>query len=166
MLSLAFTPDGKFIFWGGDNHEVHWATRAGHNPLAWTFTGNNAPVNVLTFHPDGRSFACGGGGDGTLRLCSFDGQRVKEKAVLRQHTRAVNDVAFADDGLSFATVSDDKLAILWDGATGAVKKTWELRAPIHGVALAPDTRHVLLANAGGSIFILRLGEATALAQAR
>ncbi len=164
VLSLAFTPDGKFIFWGGDNHEVHWANRAGHNPNAWNFTGNSAWVTVLAFHPDGRSFVCGGGGDGTLRLCSFDGQRVKEKAVLRRHAKVVNDAAFADDGQSFATVSDDWLAIHWDAATGTVKKSWELRAAIHGVAFASDSRHLLLANANNTIFILRMSESTALAR--
>jgi serine/threonine-protein kinase len=165
VLSLAFSPDGKFIFWGGDNQEVRWANISGHNPISWVFTGNSASVTALAFHPDGRTLMCGDA-EGTLRLCSFDGQNVKEKAVLRQHARVVNDIAVSDDGRTFVSVSDDKLATLWDATTGQMKKTWELRYAIQGAAFAPDCRHVLLANGNGSIFILRLHEAPAAAQAR
>jgi serine/threonine protein kinase/WD40 repeat protein len=163
VLSLAFTPDGKYVFWGGDNHEVHWADTTGHSPNAWSFTANTAAVTVLAFHPDNRTLVCGGG-DGTLRLCTFDGRQVKEKAILRQHAKTVRDAAFASDGQSFVSVGEDAHVILWDAASGAVRKDWELRTPIHGVACAPDSRHFVTANANGTVYVFRINETTEVAQ--
>ena len=163
ILSLVFTPDGKYVFWGGDNHEVHWADTTGHSPNAWSYTGNTGAVTVLAFHPDNRTLVCGGG-NGTLRLCAFDGRLVKEKTVLSQHTQAVHEAAFAPDGQSFVSVGDDAHVILWNAASGAVKKDWELRTPIHGVAYAPDSRHFVSANANGTVYVFRINEAMQVAQ--
>jgi hypothetical protein len=163
--ALAFAPDGKHVFWGGKNQDVYWTDAAGQNPKDWKFASDTGAVKVLAFHPDGHTLVCGGS-DGSLRLCSWNGQQVRARATLAQHSEAVNGAAFAPDGQSFVTVSDDKHAILWDAATGAATKTWELRSPIHGVAYAPDSRHILLANANGTIYVLRLAAATDVAKAK
>lgn len=163
VLSLAFTPDGKYVFWGGDNHEIHWADTTGHSPNAWSFTGNTGSVTALAFHPDNRTLVCGGG-DGTLRLCTFDGRLVKEKGILSQHTKEVHEAAFAPDGQSLVSVGDDAHVILWNAASGAVKKDWELRTPIHGVAYAPDSRHFVTANANGTVYVFRITETMEVAR--
>ena len=165
VTTLSFTPDGKHVLWGGDNQELNWANLAGHHPNHWRYAFNAGTVKLLAFHPDGHTLVCGGG-DGALRLCTWDGQQVKVKASLDRHTRTVNDAAFAPDGVHFVTVSDDFQIILWDAATGAIKKRWELRSPIHGVAFAPDSRHLVVANANGTLYVFRLSEVPAVAQVR
>ena len=165
VAALCFTPDGNHVFWGGDNQEVHWANLAGHSPNHWRHPVESGPVKTLAFHPDNQAFVCGGS-DGSLHLCSWDGQKVKDKAVLHKHDKTVNGAAFAPDGQCLATVGDDAQVILWDTSTGNVKKSWELRFPIHSLAWAPDSRHLLIANANGTVYIFRLGEAAALAQAK
>ncbi len=164
VTALTFTPDGKHVFWGGDNQELHWANLAGHNPNDWRYAVNAGAVKALAFHPDSRTFVCGGG-DGSMRLCAWDGRQVRVKQSLAHHTGAVNDAAFAPDGSTFATAGDDGHLTLWDAATAGVKKTWELRSPIHGVAYAPDSRHLVIANANSTLYVIRLGEPAA-AQAR
>lgn len=165
IFALSFTPDGKHVLWGGDNQEVQWATSDGATLKPWKFAANAGPVKTLAFHPDNQTLVCGGH-DGALRLCTWDGNSIKEKTVLHRHDKTVNDAAFAPDGRSFATVADDAQLILWDAAGGAVKKSWTLRFPIHAVAYAPDGRHLLTANANGTVYILRPTEAAAMAQAR
>ncbi len=153
VLSLAFS--GGFIFWGGDNQEVHWATVLGESPRDCSFTGNTAWVTALHFHPDGRTLITGGG-DGTLRLCTFDGRQVREKFLLRGHTKTARDAAFAPDGQSLVSVGEDAQIFLWDTDTGSLRRKWELRIAIHGVAFAPDSRHFVIANANGSLYVLRV----------
>jgi len=165
VTALSFTPDGKHLFWGGDNQEVNWADLTGHSPNEWRHAANAGTVKLLAFHPDNRTLVCGGG-DGTLRLCTWDGRQIKPKASLDRHARPVHAAAFAADGQTFVSAGEDCQLIVWDAATGAMKKTWELRFAIHGVAFAQDSRHVVVANANGTLYVFRLGQTPAVAQAR
>jgi WD40 repeat protein len=102
------------------------------------------------------SSVLGGGGDGILRLCTFDGKQIKERTLLRGHTKTARDAAFAPDGQTLVSVGEDAQIILWDGDSGALKQKWELRIPIHAVAFSPDSRHFVIANANGSLYVFRL----------
>jgi WD40 repeat protein len=54
------------------------------------------------------------------------------------HTEAVNAVAFSPDGTILATGSSDKTTRLWDVATGALLKTYDVNYIVQSVAFSPD----------------------------
>jgi WD40 repeat protein len=59
--------------------------------------------------------------------------------VLREHTAAVTAAAFAPDGRTLATASNDANVKLWDPATKAVRLTLKGHtAPIEALAFSPD----------------------------
>ena len=50
--------------------------------------------------------------------------------------------------------------VVLDMPAGKKEKEWQFPGPVHGLAFAPDSRHLAVANGNGTIYILRLsGEA-------
>ena len=65
-------------------------------------------------------------------------------ATLKGHTREVERVAFAPDGKLAVSCSHDRVAILWDMATGQRRHTLSGHSDVvHDVVFAPDGKRVL-----------------------
>lgn len=79
------------------------------------YRGHTAPVNVVTFSPDGE-YALSGSTDMTLRL--WNPLTGEEHLTLEGHTAAVQDVAFDAEGTRIASVDSAGEVWLWDAATG------------------------------------------------
>jgi len=110
VYSLAFSPDGKTLAWGGgiDPREVDTTYREGFEDIPKEylnnfkefgevtvldlatrkertfFRGDAGRINSVAFSPDGKTLASGGR-DGAIRL--FDVAKGKERACLREHGR-------------------------------------------------------------------------------
>ena len=59
-------------------------------------------------------------------------------ATLKGHTNAVSSVAFAPDGKTLGTGSDDRTVKLWDITTGKDLATLKGHIFVESVAFAPD----------------------------
>lgn len=95
----------------------------GSPEILWTQTVHNGSVIVLDDSPDGR-FLGTGGADGSVNLLNTaDGTVAK---LLRGHSHAVYDVAFAPDSRTVATGSGifDQTARIWDVDTGNELHRW------------------------------------------
>jgi WD40 repeat protein len=168
VLSLAFAPDGQHIFWGGADHHVRWAdVLTGTSTQRQIFAKAQAPINVLAFHPGGAQLVAGGGGDGALHLCRWDGKQLTTLRVLEHHKGAVHDLAFSPDGDRLVSIGDDHTMALCDANKGDLLRSWETRFVMTAVAFAPDGRHFAAGNAPGqnrgAVFIYRVPSAVGLA---
>ncbi len=128
-ISAAFSPDGKLLATGGDQHDKTvrlWDVAAG-TPVRSFDLGDAAPA--LAFSPDGKALASGLG-DGHVVL--WDPATGKEVKSLKSAFDGTYGLSFSPDGRLLAAagkVTKEKgyarEARAWDVATGEVRKSWE-----------------------------------------
>jgi WD40 repeat protein len=166
VARLTFSPDAKSLASGdtcgfGDSTVIVWDLKAGkaRHSLGGHFPG----VLSLAWSPDGATLASGdgyerggrGGLDAQIRLWE-----VAEGRLLRQfpgHLNSVQDLAFAPDGRTLASVGGDARAKLWDVATGRrLRQIRGAESQLKSVAFAPDGQAVLVAGTSNELALWRV----------
>jgi serine/threonine protein kinase len=112
-------------------------------------------ISSLGFSPDGKLLAVGCQ-DGTLKLWDLSGPQPKQRSKLAGHDGQVVSALFLPEGKTLITASNDGRLIEWRVADGSKLRTWQFPASVHRAALAPDGRHLAVANDNGTVAILRL----------
>jgi WD40 repeat protein len=121
----------------------------------WDFMGNSS----ISFSPDGRSVASAGRtagifGRGTIRI--FDVASGGDRLSLQGHKAEVWSVAFARDGKTLVSGSDDHTVKLWDPVTGDQRLTLRgHESRISTVAFSPDGTTLATASWDGTVRLWR-----------
>ncbi|MGH3376871.1 MAG: WD40 repeat domain-containing serine/threonine protein kinase [Actinoallomurus sp.] len=102
ILSVTFSPDGRTIATGGQDHAVRLWSVAGHRSTG-TLTGHRHPVSTTAFSPDGRTLATGAY-DGKVILWNASSHHAI--TTLDTHGRGVGALTFSPDGTLLATAGD------------------------------------------------------------
>ncbi|MCX6361159.1 MAG: WD40 repeat domain-containing protein [Armatimonadetes bacterium] len=134
VLALAFTPDGKRLFTGGEDRMVKvWNVDDGS--LDEAFEAHDKAVLCLAVSPDGRLLATGGA-DCTVRI--WDALTCKLRTRIAAHTEPVKALAWSPDGSLVASGGADRLIEIWkqDGCQVGVVVGHD--GPITGLAFTKD----------------------------
>jgi WD40 repeat protein len=134
---VAFSPDGEYIASDGEKGMVKvW--RVGDGRQLFTLRGHTTLVNCVAFSPDGKILASGSADE--VRF--WDITQGQPAVVLRgKHPLVACDRA----GRQFAAATDGTTVTIWDGATGRVLRTLDLKpGPIGRVAFSPDGARLAL----------------------
>lgn len=135
LLTLAFSPDGKFLATGDANGEVHlWLTV--DNTLFKICKGHAGWVHSIAFSPDGK-LLCSGSSDRTVKIWDVEtGNCLK---TLSAHHQRVRTVAFSPDGQTVASGSSDRTVRLWEIERGTCQQIFSGHTSyVWSVSFSPD----------------------------
>jgi WD40 repeat protein len=162
VSALAFFPDGKTLVAG--NNTAEYAPPATSDVQQWDiatgdqlqqFAGDKAAigVNAIDCSPDGKTVAVALQPTGLI-LWDVTGQAPRATSVAGP---TITALAFSADGRHLLTLASGNFVLtLRHPQTGAELKTWRLASQPRSLTIAPDSRHVALGNANGTICILRI----------
>lgn len=146
VRSLAFSPDGKLLAFGGDRILFTWDV-AENKPL-WTAENQTGPIRCVAFSPDGRFLASGGelrewdgrGKKGPYlpsEVVLWEANTGKKVQTLGDFDREVSALAFDDHGTLAALSEDGSVRFLGIKARKQrIKKQFNDSAT--SLALSPD----------------------------
>ncbi|MBN1955053.1 MAG: WD40 repeat domain-containing protein [Anaerolineae bacterium] len=136
ITALAFSFDGAFLAWGGEDGRVYrWDM--GRDQELPPLEAHAGGVNGVAASPSGPAFAAASGD--TIVL--WDVARGQEMGRLHGHDRSVQAVAYGRGGYTLASAGADGTVCLWDAVSGQVVR--QLRGHTQAVwcvAFSPDGR--------------------------
>lgn len=98
--TLAFSRDGKFLFGGSYDNNIHvWNLYTGKEEL--TMKGHTAEVFTITVSPDGRNLASGDM-HGVIKL--WDQETGQVRATFRGHEDGVAQIHFSSDNMTLSSI--------------------------------------------------------------
>jgi WD40 repeat protein len=135
VRSVAFSPDGKLLASGSNDHTVRLWEVSNGKQLA-LLKGHSTGVNSVVFSPDGKQVASSAD-DGTIRL--WEVSSGKQLMSLEGYTGAVLSVAFSPDSRQVASGANDGTIRLWDVSSGKQLALFEGHTSlVRSIAFSPD----------------------------
>jgi len=162
-FAIAVHPQGRAIAVGRLNSVILLADGKNAGVVGRTFLSviPDLPgrATALAFNKAGTRLAVGvskPGVSGELRVYEFGAGAADWKPAwtVRAHRDSIHNIAFAPDGRTVATCGYDKLAKLFDAATGAVSKTLNDHSDsVYDLSFSPDGKQIATVAADRTVKI-------------
>lgn len=159
IYTLAWSPDGSRIAWGGGDNKVNiWDAQTRRQLVS--YKGHNSSVHTLAWSPDSRQIVSGGADDA---VHIWDAATGRNAATYFKHSAAVTGVVWSSNGQRIVSGSHDKTAQVWNAITGTTLTTYRGHAErIQTVAWSPDGSRIATGSGDGSVHIWDAGKGTTL----
>jgi serine/threonine protein kinase len=147
VMAVAFSPDGRRILAGGDDHCLRlYDVATGTEIHRFLCPGG---VDALAFSSDGCR-ALSGSGDKTVRL--WDVNTAQQLRRCDGHSDVVTSVSISPNGRQALSSSNDKTIRLWDLETAREIRRFEGHTgPVRNAVFSPDGRRVLSGSEDGTM---------------
>jgi WD40 repeat protein len=152
--SMSFAPDGKTLAVGTFGEVLFWDMESGK--IKKRLPGFTDRVVTLSYSPDGKLFATGGGApteDGELKV--FDANTLQQLLDIKpSHSDTVFGIAFSPDGKLLATAGADKFVKVFEVPSGKFMKSFEGHtAHVLDVGWSADGKRIASAGADNLVKI-------------
>lgn len=153
VSSLAFSPDGQTLAVAGYREVRLLEPRTLKRKMS--LSGPTDVVRAVTYSPDGKILAAGGGGPARYgEIVLWDGITGQPLRTVRGHRDYVYSLAFSPDGKTLASSSYDRLIKLWEVATGSELKTLKEHIDsVFPIAFSPDGKWLASGGADRTVKI-------------
>ena len=168
ILSLAWSPDSRYIVSGGGGYNlsgagivetplfdksVHiWETHIGRRTV--TYNAHTKSVTSLAWSPDGRYIASS---DRNQQIHVWEPTNTANPLIFRGHTKIVNAVAWSPDSTCIASASDDTTVRIWQIDTRNECYMYKEHAEkVNAVTWSPDGKRIA---SGGNDKIVHVWQA-------
>jgi WD40 repeat protein len=152
MLSLALSPDGKYLCHGNQDATVHfWIVKTAKELQMW---GYPTKVRELAWDHRSRYLATGGGPSITVWDCSGKGPANSKPAVLNFHAAPVTHLAYQRSGGCLASgCGEGKLAVWKPSKRTQPNAIAELSASITRISWSPDDSSFAAVAENGTVAV-------------
>ena len=154
LVCMAVSPDGKQLATGGVDGAIRiWNMADGQ--LLRVLVGHNSYVYSLSWSPDGKTLASGGGWDATIRLWSAtSGMPLR---VFKSPKGYVGRVVWSPNGARLLAAGDHSGWVwLWDLRANTEKVVLEVGLDVLSLDWAPDSQHFAVSITTGSVTVVDL----------
>jgi WD40 repeat protein len=145
--SQPFSRDGALVAGGTFCGQVYVWNVATGGRIGQPFSIGGELARIA-FEPNGRRIAVAGWNS---EITIADARTGHIDAVLTDHTRGVDDVAWSPDGRYLASASLDDTVRVWDAKTLRVLRILNHPDPVYGVSFTPDSRDLVTVDAANVV---------------
>ncbi len=153
ILSMAFSPSGKWLMTGNQDCSVHvWNTDGGGE---MHMRGYAAKVRQLAWHRGSRWLAAGGGNEVSVWDCSGRGPEGRTPLILEWHTDQVSALHYQPQGDWLASGARDGGVAVWTPTQrNNLVSGAKISSGVTRVAWSPDGKRLAVAGEGGEVQLL------------
>ncbi|KAF8665746.1 hypothetical protein AX16_000194 [Volvariella volvacea WC 439] len=145
-VSLAISPDGRYIVMGTTRHSIKiWSADTGKRMHA--LTGPLGWVLAVCISPDSKHVASA---DNRIRIWNVETGELR--MVFYGHSAQINTLAFSPDGRRVISGSNDRSARVWELDRGALPRTHAGHSEwVQSIDFSPDGKNVASASWDGTV---------------
>lgn len=157
VRSLAYSPDGRWMASGGEDHQVILWNTAGWS-IRWAVNPEDGRPVSLAFSPDSSKLAAGfdDASGGRYYILIWNIPSGTPFTMLQGHTGSVNALAWSQDGSKIASASSDGTARIWIVAGGPTTYL-NHPAPVTGLSWNWATSAIATSSTDGDVRLWNAG---------